>query len=130
MFSHWSCSGLYSTNIYLCDFIGANFTDCSFCLNLVVTGSLKMSSSDCEVLHALYQVTDGQKWQNESNWDTGDDISLWYGVTVRGGRVVKLLLGHIWSGSRTHQGNNLSAINRLSSQHRHLSFVPLLSSIS
>lgn len=78
----------------------------SFCPSLVDAGSLKMSSSDREVLLALYQVTDGLKWKNESNWETNDDISLWYGVTVRGGRVVKLSLGHIWPGSKYNQGNS------------------------
>ena len=49
-----------------------------------------MSASDREALVALYRSTDGPQWENNDGWNTKDDISLWKGVEVRGGRVVEL----------------------------------------
>ena len=61
--------------------------------SLVVAGLPKMSSSDREVLLAFYRATDGSQWRNNYGWNTDADISSWYGVKVRDGRVVKLDLG-------------------------------------
>lgn len=60
-----------------------------------------MSSSDRDVLVAFYRATGGPQWKNNDGWDTSVDISSWYGVTVRDGRVVKLSLG------LTLEANNL-----------------------
>ena len=52
-----------------------------------------MSSSDRKALLALYRATGGPQWNNNGGWDTDTDVSTWYGVEVRDGRVVKLKLG-------------------------------------
>lgn len=49
-----------------------------------------MSYSDREALIALYRATGGSQWDDKSGWNTSSDISSWYGVEVRDGRVVKL----------------------------------------
>ena len=59
------------------------------CLSLVIAGLLKMTS-DREALLALHRATGGPQWRNNGGWDTYDDISTWYGVQVRDGRVVRL----------------------------------------
>ena len=51
-----------------------------------------MSASDREVLLALYRDTGGLRWEYNDGWNTSADISSWYGVQVRDGRVVKLIL--------------------------------------
>ena len=49
-------------------------------------------SSDREVLLALYRTTGGPQWERNRGWNTDTDISTWYGVQVRDGRVVGLRL--------------------------------------
>ncbi|CAN0326881.1 unnamed protein product [Scytosiphon promiscuus] len=51
-----------------------------------------MASIDEDALLALFHATRGLEWKNK--WDTKTDISLWHGVTVNEGRVVKLDLGY------------------------------------
>ena len=60
-------------------------------LSLVVAGLLKMSL-DREVLLALYMTNGGPQWYRNGGWNTDADISTWYGVKVRDGRVVGLHL--------------------------------------
>lgn len=46
--------------------------------------------SDRDALIALYNATNGDGWTMKSNWCTDVEISQWYGVTTRNGRVVQL----------------------------------------
>lgn len=48
--------------------------------------------TDSLALIALYNATNGAGWINSANWFSGN-VSTWYGVTVRGNRVAKLVLG-------------------------------------
>ncbi|CAN0538307.1 unnamed protein product [Ectocarpus sp. 8 AP-2014] len=52
-----------------------------------------MSSEDRAALVALFRSTGGTRWYRNKNWDTGADLSQWYGVHVKqDGRVVELWL--------------------------------------
>ena len=61
-----------------------------------------MASRDRDALVALYHATGGAEcWKKSENWNTNDDISTWFGVTVNAeGRVVELTL----------RGNNLQGM--------------------
>lgn len=37
---------------------------------------------DREILSLLYNTTGGADWQLNEGWGGGDDLSLWFGVTV------------------------------------------------
>ena len=50
----------------------------------------QMVLTEREVLVALYRATGGDTWRRKDGWDTDADISLWDGVMVRYGHVVKL----------------------------------------
>ena len=57
--------------------------------------------TDKEALIALYNSTNGAQWRDNTNWLTDAPVGEWYGVTVEGGRVVRLQLGN----------NNLQGVN-------------------
>ena len=46
---------------------------------------------ECEALVAIYIVTDGDNWTNNSNWGTSD-VTSWFGITVGGGIVSNISL--------------------------------------
>lgn len=46
-----------------------------------------INTSDSLALVAFYQEMNGADWVNASNWLT-DDVASWYGVSVRGSRVI------------------------------------------
>ena len=48
--------------------------------------------TDKEALIALYNSTNGAQWSDNTKWLTDAPVGEWYGVTVEGGRVVKLEL--------------------------------------
>lgn len=51
------------------------------------------TTTDRIALLALYGLTGGATWNNNDNWDTDADLSLWHGVEVNAqGRVVTLKL--------------------------------------
>lgn len=50
-------------------------------------------TTDRRALLALYGLTGGATWNNNDNWDTDVELSLWHGVGVDAqGRVVTLKL--------------------------------------
>ncbi|CAN0058079.1 unnamed protein product [Ectocarpus sp. 6 AP-2014] len=52
-----------------------------------------MESEDRAALVALFRSAGGSRWHRNKNWDTGADLSQWYGVHVKpDGRVVELWL--------------------------------------
>lgn len=55
--------------------------------------SIGMGSTDRDRLIALFQATKGNHWERNEGWNTSDDLSTWYGVTVNHrGRVERLYL--------------------------------------
>lgn len=64
-----------------------------------------MAQTDRKALVALYNGTDGAKWAENRNWNTGADLSRWHGVEINDQeRVVQLQLNN----------NNLQGIQRFS----------------
>lgn len=51
-----------------------------------------MTLTDREALVALYHATGGADWVHRENWNTGSDLSEWYGVETTNGGVVKICL--------------------------------------
>ena len=63
---------------------------------LMPTGERDSDASNAALI-ALYVSTDGDNWTNNTNWDinatpTPNELSSWYGVTVRQGEVASLEL--------------------------------------
>jgi hypothetical protein len=63
-----------------------------FLILLLAAGAVMGYGSDKDALIALYNATGGEDWTDNTNWDSAADISAWYGVTVKAGRVTELFL--------------------------------------
>ncbi|MEQ9298225.1 MAG: T9SS type A sorting domain-containing protein [Cyclobacteriaceae bacterium] len=73
----------------------------------------QVNVQDSLALVALYESTDGDNWTNNDNWLTGT-VESWYGVTVVGGRVLRLVIhGNGLRGSLPSQIGDLTAIETL-----------------
>ena len=72
-------------------------------------------SPDRDVLIALYDVTNGENWANNTNWCTNAPLSEWYGVSTDSeGRVIDLrLYGNNLVGSIPAVLGNLSNLENL-----------------
>ena len=72
-------------------------------------------SPDRDVLIALYDVTNGENWTNNTNWCTNTPLSEWYGVSTDSeGRVIDLrLYGNNLVGSIPAVLGNLSNLRSL-----------------
>lgn len=53
---------------------------------------LTPADSARQVLIAFYNATGGANWLQNRNWNTASDVSNWYGVETKGGRVTQLVL--------------------------------------
>eukprot|EP00752_Nemacystus_decipiens_P017216 g15424.t1 len=71
--------------------------------------------TDRAALSALFRSTGGAEWRRKDNWDTGADLSRWFGVKVDAqGRVVRLaLVGNFLRGHIPRQLGDLSALQYL-----------------
>ena len=72
---------------------------CTFWILTLVTGYAQVSPQERQALVDLYNATAGDSWKNttENNqpWlinDANSTVDTWYGVTVSGGKVTKLIL--------------------------------------
>jgi hypothetical protein len=63
----------------------------------------QIPKTECEVLVALYESTDGDNWDNNGGWNETNTPCDWYGISCSGGHVTSITLG-----SRNSYGNNLS----------------------
>ena len=55
-------------------------------------GRAQDHAADRAALVALYNATGGPNWINNRNWLSSRPLDQWHGVTVRNGRVTRLLL--------------------------------------
>ena len=61
------------------------------------------TTSDRDILIALYQATDGPNWVNSENWLTDAPLGQWHGVdTDAAGRVIALRLAGRWDFEENH----------------------------
>ena len=61
------------------------------------------TTSDRDILIALYEATDGPNWLNSDNWLTDAPLGQWYGVdTDASGRVTTLRLAGKWDFEENH----------------------------
>ena len=50
--------------------------------------------TDRRALLAVYNATGGAGWTHKNGWeDNSDDLSVWYGVSVKSGRVCAVIMG-------------------------------------
>eukprot|EP00752_Nemacystus_decipiens_P001249 g1247.t2 len=72
--------------------------------------------TDRAALSALFRSTGGAEWRRKDNWDTGADLSRWFGVKVDAqGRVVRLaLVGNFLRGTIPKELGKLTALQHLS----------------
>ena len=68
------------------------FRLCSIVVVLVGLVGSASAQTDRDALIALYNSTAGENWANNTNWNTEEDISTWFGVEVADGRVTEILL--------------------------------------
>jgi hypothetical protein len=52
----------------------------------------EVPQAERDALIALYNATDGDNWTNNTNWNTANPVSSWYGVTVTNNRVSNINL--------------------------------------
>jgi Leucine-rich repeat (LRR) protein len=81
-------------------------TDCA-----VVT---EIPSTECEVLIALYNSTNGDSWKNHNGWNETNTPCSWYGVTCNGGHVSEIrLYNNELGGTIPPELGNLSDLTHL-----------------
>ena len=80
--------------------------------HICIPESVTPDAGDLAVLTAFYSATDGDNWEDNTNWLSEQPIQYWKGVTINPeGRVIKLLLrGNNLSGYIPSQLGNLSAL--------------------
>ncbi len=55
--------------------------------------------TDREILEAFYRATDGDNWENKTNWLSNEPLGDWFGVTTDAQERVTVL--DLWSNSLT-----------------------------
>ena len=85
------------------------------------TATLTAAQRDRAALEALYDATDGDNWDDNSNWKSAQALSTWHGVTVSGGRVTELRLdSNSLSGALPSDLGDLSSLTVLDLGHNAL----------
>lgn len=86
----------------------------SFCLLFSIQGYSQINLNDSLALVALYNSTDGQNWNNKTNWLTSSPVATWSGVVVFNNRVRQLFLnGNNLNGNLPPEIGNLTDIHLL-----------------
>ncbi|MEN8216500.1 MAG: Calx-beta domain-containing protein, partial [Pseudomonadota bacterium] len=83
-----------------------------------VTG---ISESECEGLVAIYNSTNGEQWDDNTNWTVTTTPCDWYGVTCSNGKVTRLYLYYNnLSGSLPAEIGNLVNLKVLRLEHNEI----------
>ncbi|MGE0088317.1 MAG: leucine-rich repeat domain-containing protein [Bacteroidales bacterium] len=83
-------SGIFYCEIYNSNFPSLTLTTKALFINS--TGANGVSQEEYDALVAFYNSTNGDNWNNNTNWLSAEDVSEWVGVTVEGGHVRELAL--------------------------------------
>ncbi|HOZ38661.1 MAG TPA: hypothetical protein PLH64_07945 [Anaerolineaceae bacterium] len=85
---------------------GINTFDCALVTDVSV--------GECEALVAFYSSTNGAGWTDHTNWLETTVVDNWFGVTVLGGHVTKLILdSNLLSGPLPEEMSALSSLQTL-----------------
>ncbi|MFD2727755.1 T9SS type A sorting domain-containing protein [Hyunsoonleella rubra] len=78
-------------------------------LNFILNSSLNAQVPQIErdALVAFYNATYGANWTNNTNWNTSNPVSTWYGITVENNHVTQINLSNnnIWPNLPPEIGN-------------------------
>ncbi len=86
----------------------------------------QVSSGDSLALVSLYNSTTGHTWTTNTNWLTGN-VSTWYGITVRNGRVSQISLpSNNLAGPAPGLLAGLDSVVRIDLSGNHLTAFPAL----
>jgi len=78
------------------------------------SASSQVPQIEKDALIALYNATDGSNWTDNTNWNTGNPVSTWYGVTVVNNQVTELFLANNQlTDNIPHEIGNLSNLKKI-----------------
>lgn len=87
----------------------------SFTLLYNLTIHAQVPQSERDALIAFYNATNGDSWTNNTNWNTTNPVSTWYGVTETNGRVTSINLNsNNLSGTIPESFGNLTELETFS----------------
>ncbi|MGK7945780.1 MAG: hypothetical protein AB4058_15060 [Microcystaceae cyanobacterium] len=79
----------YSIRVQITDSANNIYSE-SFTVNINQHLKNGVIESDYDALVALYNSTNGDNWDNNTNWLSDQNVANWYGVSVTGNRVTSL----------------------------------------
>lgn len=76
-------------DVYICKATSPIITDLIIERNSIeIRGEVSQVQKDA--LTAIYNSTNGDSWNNNSNWLSNEPLSTWHGVTVKGNKITEL----------------------------------------
>ena len=94
----------------------------SFLILFIIKGfSQKIRNSDSLALVDFYNSTNGNNWDNSTNWLSTKPINTWYGVTTSGNRIVSISLNNNnLNGIIPQSISNLTELYNINISHNNL----------
>ena len=81
------------------------------CTDTTITG---IPETECNALKDIYNSTDGDNWNNNTNWGTNTEVNGWFGITVSNGHVTQIsLVNNNLAGAIPASIGNLSYLTKL-----------------
>ncbi len=86
-----------SSGIYYCEITNSTFPKLTlhsvvYSLDNEITNGVL--TKDYNALKKLYQSTDGNNWKHKENWMTTENVEKWYGIRIKGYRVLSINLSY------------------------------------